>query len=93
MAEIRIPLFFNRDSYWIAKESLFGGKSIALVINRIFQPNSYRCKDASEYNYLIGQLRSLASFLNSSNVSDCISQYEIDIYNSEEFEDFRYALN
>ncbi|MBD5336671.1 MAG: hypothetical protein HDR95_05105 [Bacteroides sp.] len=93
MAEIKIPLLFAPNSYWLAKESLFGGKTIALVINKQRQSNTFSCKDSSQYEYLIKELKSLARFLNYTPITDVISNSEIEISETDNFLNFRYALN
>lgn len=93
MAEVKIPLLFVQNSYWLAKDSLFGGKSIALFINNQKQQNVFSCKDASQYESLIKELRSLASLLNSTPITDVISNSEIEISESEDFINFSYALH
>lgn len=93
MAEIKIPLLFSLNSYWLAKESLFGGKTIALFINNQKQPNIFSCKDSSQFENLIKELKSLASLLNSTPITDVISNSELEISESEKFINFRYALN
>lgn len=93
MAEIKIPLLFAPNSYWLAKESLFGSKTIALFINNQKQPNIFGCKDSYHYESLIKELRSLATLLNSTPMTDVISNSEIEISKSDKFLNFRYALN
>ncbi len=93
MAEVKINLLFAPNSYWLAKESLFGGKTIDLFINNQKQPNRFCCKDIYQYENLIKELKSLASILNSTPITDVISPSEIEISESEKFLNFLYALN
>lgn len=93
MAEVKIPLLFAPNSYWHAKDSLFGGKSIVLYINSQKQQDTFRCKDQNQYEGLIKELKSLASLLNSTTKKDVISNSEIAISESDKFLNFRYALN
>ncbi len=93
MAETKIPLLFSQNSYWLAKESLFGGRTIALFINNQKQPNLFNCKDSFQLEYLIKELKSFSSLLNSTPITDVISNSEIEISESDKFLNFRYAVN
>lgn len=96
MSETKINLNFKQNSYFLAKKGLFGGRRISLTINGNTCPNSYLCKDDDEFNSLIEQIKSLATLLNSNSVFepiDYISKAEVALFESEEFQNLRYAFS
>lgn len=96
MSETKINLNLNQNSYFLAKKGLLGGRRISLTINGNTCPNSYLCKDDDEFNSLIQQIKSLVSLLNSADFFDqieYISKAEVSLFESEEFQNLRYALS